>query len=181
MQKYHWKRLQFCCRHWPDGLSCLFGGNILRVSWFFFAWYAEMRICGKWWRAWRKYDQYFFLWTAAASLICSILLIYLLSRINSRKESLIIGCNFMWFKTWREVAWNSGNPYHFHTKNPFLGKLVLQKVSEANIWLTHFELNVLERGMVRFTGACPKVLDHPIYKNYKVYIIRKITYLYLYL
>ena len=28
-------------------------------------------------------------------------------------------------------------------------------VSEANIWFSHFKLNVLEGDIVSFTGACP--------------------------
>ena len=57
-------------------------------------------------------------------------------------------------------------------QNLFLRKLIfhqLQKVSEANIWFSHFKLNVLEGDSVSFTGACPfrpwrggKVLDHPV-------------------
>ena len=31
-----------------------------------------------------------------------------------------------WLETWRELAWNSRNPYHFHTKH-LLGKLILQQ------------------------------------------------------
>ena len=41
-------------------------------------------------------------------------------------------------------------------QNLFLGKLnlqQLQKVSESNIWFSHFELNVLEGDMVSFTEA----------------------------
>ena len=43
-------------------------------------------------------------------------------------------------------------------QNLFLGKLILQqlyKVSEANIWSSQFELNVLDGDLVSFTGACP--------------------------
>ena len=42
-------------------------------------------------------------------------------------------------------------------QNLFLGKLnlqQLQKVSESNIWFSHFKLNVLEGDMVSFVGAC---------------------------
>ena len=53
-------------------------------------------------------------------------------------------------KLWKSLSF----PY----KNFIFGKLILQhllKVSEANIWFLHFELNVLEGDMVSFTGACP--------------------------
>ena len=57
-------------------------------------------------------------------------------------------------------------------QNLFLGKLIfqpLQKVSEANIWFAHFELNVLEVDMVSFTEAFilsaregGKHFEHPV-------------------
>ena len=48
-----------------------------------------------------------------------------------------------------KVAWNSENPYNFHTK-PIFGKTDFATVSEANIWFSHFKFNLLEGDMVSF-------------------------------
>ena len=53
-----------------------------------------------------------------------------------------------WIKTWKEVAWNTGNPCHFHTK-PLFGKIGFATVVEGftiQIWFSHYWLNVLKWG-----------------------------------
>ena len=67
-----------------------------------------------------------------------------------------------WLKIWREVAWNSGNPYHFHTKTSFLGNWFGSSCRKSQI------LILLLSGVSKHNSArlCPKMTKKSL-KNWK--------------
>ena len=96
-----------------------------------------------------------------------------LSRMGSFMASSCLVAS-KWLKTWGELAWNSGNLYHFHTKTLF-GKIdfsAVVKSFRSQYLVFPFWIKCIRRWYGQFywglshigPGGGGKVLDHPVYQ-----------------